>query len=58
LTSRRFTGQHDILQHALYADGWQPLNKRPLLGKCKNKGALLVYVASTNRFPCYTSDPT
>ncbi|KAJ7704951.1 hypothetical protein B0H17DRAFT_864088, partial [Mycena rosella] len=50
LTCRRFTGQRDVLRRALYADNRQPLNKRSLLGKCKNKGALLAYVASNNRF--------
>ncbi|KAJ7722151.1 hypothetical protein DFH07DRAFT_720197, partial [Mycena maculata] len=50
LTCRRFMGQRNVLWRALYADDWQPLNKRSLLGKCKNKGALLAYVASTNRF--------
>ncbi|KAJ7687148.1 hypothetical protein B0H17DRAFT_1203812 [Mycena rosella] len=38
-------------------DNRQPLNKRSLLGKCKNKGALLAYVASTNRFLRYASNP-
>ncbi|KAJ6611353.1 hypothetical protein B0H10DRAFT_1809644 [Mycena sp. CBHHK59/15] len=57
LTCRRFTGQRDVLRRALYADDRQPLNKRSLLGKCKNKGALLAYIVSTNRFPRYASNP-
>ncbi|KAJ7158599.1 hypothetical protein C8R46DRAFT_823595, partial [Mycena filopes] len=50
LACRRFSGQRDVLRCALYAEGRQQLNKRSLLGKYKNKGALLAYVAATNRF--------
>ncbi|KAJ7785056.1 hypothetical protein DFH07DRAFT_726646, partial [Mycena maculata] len=57
LTCRRFMGQHNALRCALYMDNWQPLNKRSLLGKCKNKAVLLAYIASTNRFLCYASNP-
>lgn len=58
LTCRRFARQRNVLRRALLDDDRQPLTKRSLLGKPKNRAALLAYVVSTNRFPCYTPSPT
>ncbi|KAJ7924516.1 hypothetical protein B0H13DRAFT_1601535, partial [Mycena leptocephala] len=58
LTCRRFAQRRDTLRCALFAEGRQPVTKKSLLGKSKNKTALLAYVAATGRFPRYTSAPT
>ncbi|KAJ7656945.1 hypothetical protein DFH06DRAFT_908939, partial [Mycena polygramma] len=50
LTCRRFSQGRDTLRRALFDDGRQLLNKKNLLGKPKNRSALLAYIASTNRF--------
>ncbi|KAJ6579106.1 hypothetical protein DFH09DRAFT_839226, partial [Mycena vulgaris] len=50
LSCRRFMQQRDVLRRALLDDDRQPLTKKSLLGKPKNRAALLAYVASTNRF--------
>ncbi|KAJ7307933.1 hypothetical protein DFH08DRAFT_627747, partial [Mycena albidolilacea] len=47
---RCFVQQRDSLQRALFTDGQQSLTKKSLLGKPKNKSALLVYIAATGRF--------
>ncbi|KAJ7347232.1 hypothetical protein DFH08DRAFT_867644 [Mycena albidolilacea] len=58
LTCWRFTAQRDVLRRALYAGKCQPLIKKTLLGKHKNKLLLLTYVAATGRFPRYTPAPS
>lgn len=56
-TCRRFSQQRDILRRVLFADGRQPLNKKTLLGKPKNRFALLEYIDATGRFPRYAAPP-
>ncbi|KAJ7434396.1 hypothetical protein B0H11DRAFT_2372770 [Mycena galericulata] len=58
LMSAGFTIDRDVLRRALFDDDRQPLTKKSLLGKPKNRAALLAYVASTNRFPRYAPSPT
>ncbi|KAJ7658736.1 hypothetical protein DFH06DRAFT_990138, partial [Mycena polygramma] len=59
LSCRRFCPERDILRRKLFADGRQPLSKKTLLGKAKNRTALLEYVHATGRLPQYnpTSNP-
>ncbi|KAJ6614771.1 hypothetical protein B0H10DRAFT_1723276, partial [Mycena sp. CBHHK59/15] len=49
-TCRRFCYQRGVLRRALFNDERQPLNKRTVLGKPKNRSALLAYVTATGRF--------
>ncbi|KAJ6596446.1 hypothetical protein B0H10DRAFT_1960187 [Mycena sp. CBHHK59/15] len=56
-TCRRFCYQRGVLCRALFNDERQPLNKRTVLGKPKNRSALLAYVAATGRFPQYAPPP-
>ncbi|KAJ7770311.1 hypothetical protein DFH07DRAFT_723641, partial [Mycena maculata] len=50
LTYCRFAQQRDTLRCTLFTDGRQPLTKKSLLGRPKNKTAPLAYVAVTGRF--------
>ncbi|KAK7062334.1 hypothetical protein R3P38DRAFT_2678851 [Favolaschia claudopus] len=58
LTCRRFSQQRDDLRRSLFANGRQRLTKTSLLGRHKNRTALLKYVSETGRFPRYDPPPS